>query len=279
LVFRFKTNEKLKKGVYTMRFVVRSRDTPKQTLNCYSRAVKIGLLSNAGKQEYVEPLRRWLREKSYVSDELQSADNLVKSLLKYDLLILAPEIELPELWMRNLYSFVESSQSLLVTDKVITSEEKLLADILGYGEMQYQELKSQARLLVVSPDQLIIPPELAGGEEIHVGKLWGNVCVSKLSTGKDLTVISGENEENTTKIPALVINKFMEGKTAHLNFHAEGSLSEMSFVLEKTLDWLLSNDVSTQPKPWSSGLLSLKFARSTFLELFSRSPSHEHQPK
>ncbi|MGZ4851076.1 MAG: PKD domain-containing protein [Candidatus Bathyarchaeia archaeon] len=279
LVFRFKTSEKLKKGVYTMRFVVRSRDTPKQTRNCYSRAVKIGLLSNAEKQEYVEPLRRWLREKSYVCDELQNADNLVKSLLKYDLMILAPEIELPGLWMRNLFSFVESSQSLLVTDKVITSEEKLLADILGYDEMQYQELKSQSRLLVVSPDQLIIQPELAGGEEIHVGKLWGNVCVSKLSTGKDLTVISGENEENATKIPALVINRFMEGKTAHLNFHAEGSLSEISFVLKKTLDWLLSNDVNTQLKPWSPGLRSLKFARPTFLDLFSRSSSHQHQPK
>nr|MDO8097779.1 hypothetical protein [Candidatus Njordarchaeota archaeon] len=269
LVFPFRVSEQVRKGVYTLRFEVRSRETWKQVRNRYARAVKIGLLSNAEKQENVQPLREWLRGKSYTYDELTSADHLVRCLLKYDLIILAPELELPQQWMRNLASFVENSQSLLVIDKMITSEEKLLAELLGYDEMRYETFKSGEGLLRIRDNEHFITRELALGEGIQLGQVWGNACMSKLTIGKSLIEhYIREESKNAAVIPALTINEFTEGKTVHLNFHAEKSLSQLSLIVEKTVDWLLLEDIVIQPKAWSSGLRSLKLAPATLTELF-----------
>jgi hypothetical protein len=269
LVFPFKVSEQVRKGVYALRFEVKSKETWTQVRSRYTRAVKIGILSNVGKQEYVEPLREWLKGKSYAYDELAGADQLVKCLLKYDLIILAPEVELPKQWMRNLAAFVENSQSLLLIDKTVTSEEKLLAELLGYDEIRYEPFRSDEGLLRICDNQHFITRNLAAEERIQLGPLWGNACVSRLTTGKSLTEHSvGEESDEIAVIPVLTINEFMEGKTAHLNFHAEKSLSQISLLFEKMLDWLLSEDVFTPSKPWSSCFRSLKLAPATLTELF-----------
>jgi hypothetical protein len=269
LAFTFKVSEQVRKGVYTLRFEVKSKETLAQVRNRYMRAVKIGILSNVGKQEYVEPLREWLKEGSYACDELAGADQLVKCLLKYDLIILAPEVELPQQWMRNLAAFVENSQSLLLIDKTVTSDEKLLAELLGYDKIRYEPFKSDRGILRICDNQHFITRNLAPEESIQLVPLWGNACVSQLKNGKTLTERPlGDGSKGFAAIPALTINEFMEGKIAHLNFHAETSLPQISLIFEKTLDWLLSEDVLTSPKPSSSFLRSLKLAPATLTELF-----------
>ena len=41
-------------------------------------------------------------------------------------------------------------------------------------------------------------------------------------------------------IPAIMVNKFEAGKTLHLNFHAEETLSQINDLLDNAIDWLLA---------------------------------------
>jgi len=201
-------------------------------------------LSGAGLPESSKQIIDWLRIESYVFSELTDAESLVGGLLNYDLLVLTPDVELPKKWIRNISSFVRNGQSLCAFDRIITEEKKLLADLLGYSEMQYALIECDQAVIRICDNELFIPREFALSEEFQVGKSWGNFCLSGLNTGKVLA--SYENLANGTKmdssvtVPAVIMNEYGKGKVVHFNFHAEASADRISKVLKKTFDWLLS---------------------------------------
>lgn len=241
LIFPFVATPKIRKGVYSLRFKVRSKKTLQQIRNWSMRAVKIALLSTSDKQQYAQSFREWLKGKSYSYEELTNADNLTRNLLKYDLIILVPELEMPQQWLDNLFSFVENSQALLVTEKIITSDNLSLAKLLGYEQMRYRYIKSTDCLLKIIETHPSITHGFSLGDGFEIKHLCGDVCTSKPSTGKSIIEYHIKDEPNIDLIiSALIINEIDQGKTVHLNFHAEKSLSQLSILLEKTIDWLLS---------------------------------------
>jgi hypothetical protein len=231
LRFPFKIREKAKKGIYDLRVTVKSKETPPQLKRRFLHATKIGLLSRTPR--YAEPLKRWLRGQGYTWDDLPGASNYLK-LLRYDLILVAPEAEMPPKAVRNLSNFVEDGQSLLVVDKIATPAKDTLAKTLGYAALDYHSFKSKDGMVIVIDNQHAITRGV--GERILLGSSWGNACLSKPSTGQILAVIREEQQA----IPALIVNKYGRGKTVHLNFHAEIAMRQLNTILRKTIDWLLS---------------------------------------
>ncbi len=231
LRFPFKISENAKKGVYDLRFTVKSKENPTQLKRRFLHATKIGLLSRTPR--YAEPLKRWLRGQGYTWDDLPGASDYLK-LLRYDLILVAPEAEMPPKEVRNLSNFVEDGQALLVVDKIATPAKDTLAKTLGYDALDYHSFKSREGTLLVIDNQHAVTRGV--GERILLGPSWGNACVSKPSTGQILAVIQEEQQA----IPAIIVNKYGRGKSVHLNFHAEAAVRQLNAILRKTIDWLLS---------------------------------------
>jgi hypothetical protein len=244
LVFPFTTSEKIKKGVYMDRVDVKSKEALGRVRNCYTRAVKIGLLLDDQAQKYAEPFQRWLKEKAYRFDRLDNAENLVRGLLKYDLIVLLPDLELPKKWIHNISSFVRNGQSLWVIDRIATSEKQMLANILGYSDVQFKLFECDQHSIRICNEEHCIWQKLALDKEIQIGKSWGNVCISGKTTGVTLAEhhrnLMNKSETSTAAIPAITINEYGKGKVVHFNFHAEESVDQLDKILEKTFDWLLS---------------------------------------
>jgi hypothetical protein len=239
LVFRFNISEQAKKGIYTMKFVVKSKQTPTQVKRRHLRAIKIAVLSDSRK--YIEPLKNWLRVNKYTWSDLANSDDFL-TLLRYDLLIVAPELEVTPRGIRNIANFVENGQSLLAVDKIITSEQGVLAETLGYQSMQCEPFKSNRCLLTIVDDTHFITREFAIGSEILLGSCWGNACTSKISTGQILVTqsIRKERKNRETIVPAITVNRYGKGKALHFNFHAENSIHKLNKVLKAATEWLLS---------------------------------------
>lgn len=238
LLFTFNMEEQAKKGIYNLRFDVKSRRTPQQVKICHLRLMKIGLLSPPGKERYAGPLKEWLSGRGYSWNDLANADDFLR-LLRYDLLILAPELEALPRWIRNISNFVENGQSLAVVDKVITPERALLAKMLGYKSIQYETFESGDGALTILGEEHPITRGYTTGERVPIGRTWGNPCISDVSTGKILAIqeIVGEKEAKT--VPAITVNRYGRGKTLHLNFHAEESTIRIDKILKTAFDWLL----------------------------------------
>jgi PKD repeat protein len=231
LRFPFKISENAKKGVYDLRFTVKSKETPTQLKRRFLHATKIGLLSRTPR--YAEPLKSWLRGQGYTWDDLPGASDYLK-LLRYDLILVAPEAEMPPKDVRNLANFVEDGQSLLVVDKIATPAKDTLAKTLGYDTLDYHSFKSRDGTLLVIDNQHAVTRGV--GERILLGPSWGNACLSKPSTGQTLAVIQEEQQA----IPIIIVNKYGRGKTVHLNFHAEAVVRQLNTILRNSVDWLLS---------------------------------------
>jgi hypothetical protein len=238
LVFRFNISEQAKKGIYTMKFVVKSKQTPTQVKRRHLRAIKIAMLSDSRKLKYVEPLKNWLRVHKYTWSDLANSDDFL-TLLRYDLLIVAPEPEVTPRGIRNIANFVENGQSLLAVDKIITSEQGVIAKTLGYQSMQHEPFKSNRCLLTIVNNKHFITRGFAVGSEILLGPCWGNACTSKSSTGQILVAQSIRREREII-VPAITVNGYGKGKALHFNFHAENSIPQLNNVLKAATDWLLS---------------------------------------
>jgi hypothetical protein len=237
LRFPFNMGEHAKKGIYHLRFDVKSKQTPQQTKKRHLRLMKIGILSTPGRERYVVPLKEWLRSRGYSWSDLTSADDFFR-LLRYDLLILAPEIEATPRWIRNISNFVENGQSLVVFDKVTTPEKNLLARTLGYESIQYETFKSGDGTLTIVGEEHPATRGYTKGEIIPIDRAWGNACTSNTSTGKILAVQRISGEKGAKLIPAITANSYGRGKTLHLNFHAEDSTVRIDRILKTAFDWL-----------------------------------------
>ena len=238
------TNEQIRKGIYSNKFEVDSKNALSRSKTCHTRAVKIGVLSGSGLPESSKQIINWLRRESYVFSELDDAESLVGGLLNYDLLVLTPDVELPKRWIRNISSFVRNGQSLCAFDRIITKEKKLLTDLLGYSEMQHKLIECDQAVIRICDNELFVPREFALGEEFQIGKSWGNFCLHGLNTGKVLAlyenIAKGTQTDSSEAIPAVTINEYGKGKVVHFNFHAEASADRIGKLLKKTFDWLLS---------------------------------------
>ena len=81
-------------------------------------------------------------------------------------------------------------------------------------------------------------------EEILIGSYWGNASISD-NSGELIAVqhITNKNGEPII-ISAIVANKYGNGKSLHLNFHAEETISQINDLLENALNWLLNEHSS-----------------------------------
>ena len=244
LTFPMAASDQIRKGIYENRFEARCKDALRRVKTCHTRAVKIGVLSGTRLPESSKQLKDWLRRESFVYSELNRVDSLVGGLLNYDLLVLTPDVELPKKWIRNIASFVRNGQSLCAFDRIITDEQKLLGEILGYSGMRYELIKCSQGAIKIYDNEDFVPGGFVLGEEIRIGKSWGNFCVSAVNTGKVLAdyvnLSNGSQINATVRFPAVTTNKYGKGKVAHFNFHAEESADSLNKILRQTLNWLLS---------------------------------------
>jgi hypothetical protein len=244
LTFPMAAKEQLRKGIYSNRFEVKSKNALSRAKIYHTRAVKIGVLSGTGLPDSSKQIKNWLRRESYVFSELYDADSLVGGLLNYDLLVLTPDVKLPKKWSRNISSFVRNGQSLCAFDRIITEEKTLLTDLLGYSGTQYKLIECDQAVIRIGENELFVPREFALGEEFQVGKSWGNFCVAGLNTGKVLawyeSLANGTKMDSSGTIPAVTTNEYGKGRVIHFNFHAEASADHIDKILKKTFDWLLS---------------------------------------
>ncbi|MFP3952047.1 MAG: hypothetical protein ACLFVP_07930 [Candidatus Bathyarchaeia archaeon] len=183
-------------------------------------------------------MKEWLSGRSYLCDNLSNADDTLR-LMRYDLLIVPPELEAPPRWIRNISNFIENGQSLLVIDKIITSEREILAKLLGYENIHYEEFELMDGALIILDEDHPITSGYTAGERVALGRTWGNPCMSVSSTGKILAVQEVVIDNETKVAPAITINSYHRGKTLHLNFHAEESAIRIDKILKTALDWLL----------------------------------------
>jgi hypothetical protein len=241
VVFPFNINERARKGTYAIQFVLKSKQMPTQVKMRYLRAVKIALLSNHQTHGYVEPLKDWLKAHSYTWSDLTSADDFL-TFLKYDMIIVAPELDVSPRGTRNISNFVENGQSLLVLDKIITSEQDVLAKTLGYQSIKYEPFRSTEGQLTIVDNGHFVTRGYEVNERIPLGPYWGNGCTSKISTARTLAVqsIKREGEDGIITVPAISVNKYGKGKAFYLNFHAETSMPLLTNVLKASVEWLLS---------------------------------------
>ena len=136
------------------------------------------LVSNMLQQ--MHSLQQWLKKQDYTWDEISKADKILK-LLRYDLLILPPEVELGKKEIHNISRFVENGQSLLAIDKIVTHDQKELAKILGYNEMRFEVFKSTRGDLKITNNQSLITKGFKLEERIPMGEYWGNASISNTS--------------------------------------------------------------------------------------------------
>jgi hypothetical protein len=235
--FPFKVDKSSKKGVYTIRFNVKCKETSPRKIRGYTRAAKIGLLTNPKKPNSLAQVKNWLDKNAYSWNEMEESCDKISSLFAYDLLIIPPELEMPPKWVTNISTFVDNSQSILLIDKIITSETDVVAETLGYEEIEYEPFKVDQGFLKIEEEHSITEGFVAK-DKIPLSACWGNPCKQVVSTGK--IVASFYDKDNPdSAIPAITYNEYEEGKTVHLNFHAEENTEQLDQILKNSIEWLL----------------------------------------
>lgn len=237
-VFPFKVDKFAKKGVYTLRFNVDSKETSSRKRYGYTRAVKIGLLTSSEKPKSFVQIKNWLEKNNYCWKEMGEDCDKINTLFAYDLVIIAPELKMPPKWVRNISTFVENSQSVLLIDKVITSENEVMAETFGYSKMRFEPFKIDKGTLKISQEHSIT--EGFGVEDkIPLSSCWGNPCKQTVTTGKIVAEFCDKNDRDSADIPAITYNEYGEGKTVHLNFHAEEFTEQLDSILKNAIKWLI----------------------------------------
>ena len=238
LVFPFKVEKHVKKGVYTLRFNVESKNTTPRKIRGYTRAVKIGLLINPAKPNSLIQIKNWLITNFYNWNDMCEGCDKVNSLFAYDIVIISPELEMPPRWVRNISTFVENSQSILLIDKVITTENDVLAETLGYAKMQFEPFSSEKGSLSIIKEH----PTTKGfvlEDNIPFSSFWGNPCTQTVTTGEIVAEFKSNKIGDSGVIPAITSHNYGEGKTVHLNFHAEKYAEQLDSILKNSIEWLM----------------------------------------
>ncbi len=161
----------------------------------------------------------------------------VNSLFAYDLLIIPPELKMPSRWVNNVSTFVENGQSILLIDKIVTSENDVVAEMLGYNEMKSEPLKLDKGILKIRGEHQITKG-FAIEDNIPLFACRGNPCKQEVSTGSIVAVFYDKSDPDSA-IPAITYNEYEEGKTVHLNFHAEENTEQLDQILKNSVEWLL----------------------------------------
>jgi len=241
--FTYKASEQLEKGIYKICLTLTSENTKVRTYTRHLRGQKIGVLLGSDKPHQMNSLREWFKEHEYMWNKLSKADDYLK-LRRYDLLILPPEIELEKKEVNIISKFVGNGQSLLLIDKIATEAQKEFMEILGYNEIDFEHFKSSNGVLRIANNQHSITNGFSLEEEILIGSYWGNASISD-NSGELIAVQNITNKNGKPIIiPAIVANKYGNGKSLHLNFHAEETISQINDLLENALNWLLNEHSS-----------------------------------
>jgi PKD repeat protein len=128
--FRFAVSRNVNRGEYKLRFTAEGDHAQTVVKTFTVRAIRIGLLTDPRKRQQLMHYRKWLSSNSLAWDELHNADNVMR-LLSYDVVLVAPALELPAKWSRVLRSFVDNDRVLLKprTDDSVEGKisEKILA--------------------------------------------------------------------------------------------------------------------------------------------------------
>jgi hypothetical protein len=128
-VFKFNVSQNVNRGEYTLRFAAEGDCAQRAVETATVRAVKIGLLADPEKEQQLTHYREWLSSNSLTWDELHNADNVMK-LLSYDVILVAPDLELPAKWTRVLQSFVDNNHVLVKPKQKDRVESEITEKIL-----------------------------------------------------------------------------------------------------------------------------------------------------
>jgi hypothetical protein len=240
LTFPFSANDRIRRGNYTLRFEVKSKQTASRVKDRSIRAMKIGLLYDVEGKRSLVSLKKWLSDRSVSWSELTSADNFIK-LLEFDLLVVAYALEMPLKWIKNISNFVDQSQSLLVISGINVSNSELLSKTLGYKNMSFEDFGPTGRSLIVLDNNHEATKTMPLGKEIPLSG-WGRTCTSNVDKGLMLAKITirTEDEVNPTKdFPAIVANNYGDGRTIYLNFCPEQPSPHECEIFENIFNWLL----------------------------------------
>ncbi len=239
--FPFAVNEQIKKGVYRVRVKVTSKKALNRTKTCHTRAIRIGIFSDEKSREQAKRFKDWLSEKSLAFRSLKSSDNL-RELLRHDLLLLPPALELPNEWVANMSFFVRNGQSLWVIEKIRTNAKEVLAELLGYSKMRYEGFECDDSSIRVCNSEHFITKRFDAERIIQIGKSQGTHCISEVTTGKILAYHDCSNNHshsNAISRPAIIANEYGKGRVIHFNFHYEECTSQLDQIFCRTLNWLL----------------------------------------
>lgn len=235
-VFDFKTSQDVRKNVYHLQFQTACPKAPTKTKKCIIRGGRIALLSDPKKPENAEPVRAWLQKNNYPYQDIDNAAHLLRELSEFDLIIVPSGQEMPSTWVKNLCKFVKNSQSLLLIDRITTSNPEPLMQTLDYNQAGYQTLDYAEAELEICAEH----PVTKGfniGDKIPLGLCTANACIFTQTTANILAKKMGGLKENP--FPAITAKESGQGKIVHLNFHAEEHLDQLNQLTINAINWLL----------------------------------------
>jgi hypothetical protein len=240
IFFPFKVTENERKGNYTLRFTLESKQAPTQTKRRLFRAIKIAALTGGEKMR-----TSWFEEvflEHIHHDVLLKADDILE-LLKYDLIIVFPELQILQSSINNLSNFAENGQSLFILGNIETPETETLSQMLGYERILYEQIKPEEGAIEIIDNEHPITNGCKIGEVIPIPDRTGKACISQIKTAKILGVqkISLEGEDVT--IPGITVNEYGNGKIFHINLNYQGSAVELRKIIRNAFNWLLSINI------------------------------------
>jgi hypothetical protein len=240
--FGFGVDKRVRKEVYDVRFMAFCDKASPRTRVCSMRGGRLAVLSDPVSPERAEPLKAWLRSHCYCFDEIHDASHMVRTLFCYDLILVVPGLRMPPRWVRNLCGFVEDSQSVLLIDKISSSNLEPLFETLGYTNPRFESIDLGETKLEVCKSHPVTHG-LNPGDRIFLESCLGDAC---FFSGDDRFIIartigfSGGKDCGKT-IPAIIARESGQGKIVHFNFRAEDHFDNLSLIFCNAIEWLLWN--------------------------------------
>lgn len=239
--FDFRFNPEAKKGVYPLHVLVKSSNTPYQHKRQFIRLFKIGVIVEHHQFQPSFAMQAALKDKALSWNTLSDAEDYLE-LLRYDILILNPELNLSPRATANLVNFIENGQSLLIIDHVRTADRTMLAHTLGYQGIRSEAYKGET-FLQICDTRHELTRHYAMGQQIVTGPSSGHVLIANKATGQTLAtrairLITDPGTESTLTVPGITINYQGDGRIIHLNFPLVGD-PQTTRIFEDSLEWLL----------------------------------------
>jgi hypothetical protein len=228
LSFPFQAENNACRGFYTFRLETDSKGFPVRPKNFPIRVCKIGMLTQSE-----SPLQKHLQTQLTNIDPLGDFSNLSKDMLKYDLLIVPPGSVLTLQAVKNLASYVESGQSVLVMGEIPQSNSPLVQELFGYTN---SKLPSNASATIKMSDNPHPVTNDFQPRTFQVACKEGS-WQSKTSTAQVLA--SHCNASGEILAPAVVVNLFGRGRVMHFNFEPSEYGAEVWALFKKSIDWML----------------------------------------